>query len=111
MDWRRRETYGPLTELPRKAWAWEFLRRNPDFHGAWRTAADQVAIDTEDGLTVITVPEEGPLRQWGVLFRRCIIGRRDGRFRILGPRPLPARPPCDCNTGATVVAFKRVSAL
>ncbi|WP_425293929.1 transcriptional regulator domain-containing protein [Mesorhizobium japonicum] len=30
-DWRRHEAYHYARRLPRTAWAWEFLRRNPQF--------------------------------------------------------------------------------
>ncbi|WP_353642639.1 DUF6499 domain-containing protein [Mesorhizobium sp. WSM2239] len=30
-DWRHRSAYDYASRLPRTAWAWEFLRRNPQF--------------------------------------------------------------------------------
>jgi hypothetical protein len=34
-DWRHAESYQYTTELPRLAWAWEFLRRNPKYRAEW----------------------------------------------------------------------------
>ncbi len=34
-DWRQPETYAFTTHLTREQWAWEFLRRNPDYRRSW----------------------------------------------------------------------------
>jgi len=34
-DWQRRDSYHWTTQLPRRAWAWELLRRNADYRAAW----------------------------------------------------------------------------
>ena len=36
-DWRDADTYAYTQSLPRRAWAWEFLRRNP----AYRRSAER----------------------------------------------------------------------
>lgn len=36
--WHDRRTYAYTQHLSRDAWAWEFLRRNPDYRAAWRRA-------------------------------------------------------------------------
>lgn len=110
MDWHRRETRNPLEAFSRKAWAWEFLRRNPEFHGAWRATTDRAVIEIHDALTVVTVPPGGRIRQWGVLFRRRASDRCDGGYGVLGSGELPAGPSGDRRAGATVVAFGRISA-
>jgi hypothetical protein len=38
-DWRRPETYAFTAHLTREQWAWEFLRRNPDYRRAWAAFA------------------------------------------------------------------------
>lgn len=110
MDWQRRETRNPLEVLSRKAWAWEFLRRNPAFHGAWRATTDQAAIEIRGALTVVKVPSGGHIRQWGVLFRRRATDRCDNGVRVLGSGVLPASTSRSRRAGATVVAFRRTSA-
>ena len=71
-DWRRRESYRYTAALPRRGWAWEFLRRNPDYRrdaAALSTAAAMEACD--DGLTVLTAgAARRALARWGLLFRR-----------------------------------------
>ncbi|BAV64081.1 DUF2285 domain-containing protein [Sphingobium cloacae] len=34
LDWRNPASYRPLLDLDRSGWAWEFLRRNPDYRKA-----------------------------------------------------------------------------
>jgi hypothetical protein len=43
-DWRDPENYRWMNTLPRTAWAWEFLRRNPTYHGDY---ASHMAGDGE----------------------------------------------------------------
>ncbi len=50
-DWRDPENYRWMTELPRTAWAWEFLRRNPSYRGdyAGHLAASCASNQSEHG--------------------------------------------------------------
>jgi hypothetical protein len=38
-DWREPETYAFTAHLTREQWAWEFLRRNPEYRQAWAAFA------------------------------------------------------------------------
>ena len=55
-DWRSKESYAYTMNLTRLGWAWEFLRRNPDFQADYRKAPQQCARALQ-----------GDLRRWGVL--------------------------------------------
>ena len=71
-DWRRRAVYGYTAALPRRAWAWEFLRRNGTYRRAWAEASAAVAIETPaPNLTVMTAGAElREMAHWGLFFRR-----------------------------------------
>lgn len=34
--WQDPDAYGWVMDLPRLGWAWEFLRRDPEYRSAWR---------------------------------------------------------------------------
>ncbi|WP_449232607.1 transcriptional regulator domain-containing protein [Azospirillum doebereinerae] len=61
-DWRSAAAYADAVSLPLSGWAWEFLRRNPDYRGETRAAAA-----TPEGRIAVG-------RRWGLSCRR-------------GPRP------------------------
>jgi hypothetical protein len=67
--WWLPRTYCWIAGVPRKACAWEFLRRNPDYRAAW--AASRSAYRLEEripGVTVINaVRTEVSARPWGLL--------------------------------------------
>lgn len=67
--WWLPQTYRWIAGVPRKACAWEFLRRNPDYRAAW--AASSSARRSEErkaGLTVINAAHvDIDARQWGLL--------------------------------------------
>jgi hypothetical protein len=58
-DWRNPESYRWMSSLPRTAWAWEFLRRNPDYHSDY---ARHVV-----GLTSGNEPDHIAALPWGLL--------------------------------------------
>jgi len=71
-DWRRPGSYEDTQAFSRRAWAWEFLRRNRAYRQAWSAAAAHVAIETPaPGLVVVTagaeVVDQG---RCGVFFQR-----------------------------------------
>lgn len=70
-DWRRDATYDYTDALPRRAWAWEFLRRERDFQQAWSETSDTVAIETPaPNVTVMTAGAElRDMARWGLFFR------------------------------------------
>ncbi|WP_352964220.1 DUF6499 domain-containing protein [Mesorhizobium sp. M1393] len=94
-DWRRHEAYHYARRLPRTAWAWEFLRRNPQFqrdHAKIAPSACIVGAQADMKIIELTTGSSF-LRQWSLLFRGCAtIGRHVGK-RFLGSarlRPCPA---------------------
>lgn len=69
--WRQDARYRYTDTLPRRAWAWEFLRRNPDYRKTWAdvSAAAKIEFPTP-GLTRITASAElDELARWGIFFR------------------------------------------
>ncbi|QCO05898.1 hypothetical protein D3867_28965 (plasmid) [Azospirillum argentinense] len=57
-DWRSAAVYADAASLPVAGWAWEFLRRNPEYRAATRAAAQRSADHGAVG------------RRWGLSFRR-----------------------------------------
>jgi hypothetical protein len=51
-------------------WAWEYLRRNPDFHSSWQKARRAFEIITESATrkVVIAHKKPNPFEPWGCLF-------------------------------------------
>lgn len=64
-DWRspKRDSY--LQRLDRAGFAWEFLRRNPDYQGDYETIIQGGASDADAG----GVTNEALVRRWGLSFR------------------------------------------
>ncbi|HEY4971175.1 MAG TPA: DUF6499 domain-containing protein, partial [Steroidobacteraceae bacterium] len=58
-DWRDPKNYDWMTALPRTAWAWEFLRRNPEYR---RVYAAHLGDVTDRGL-----PSHRGALPWGLL--------------------------------------------
>jgi hypothetical protein len=38
VDWEREEAFDYADDLTLPQWAWEFLRRDPDYHESWESA-------------------------------------------------------------------------
>ncbi|MBF5093747.1 hypothetical protein F1643_03790 [Azospirillum sp. INR13] len=57
-DWRSAAAYADTAALPVAGWAWEFLRRNPEYRAGTRAAAPRSAEHAAVG------------RRWGLSFRR-----------------------------------------
>ncbi|MEW5424053.1 DUF6499 domain-containing protein [Amorphus sp. 3PC139-8] len=70
--WRHRAAYGYTASLPRRGWAWEFLRRDGAYRRAWADASAAVAVETRSpNLTVMTARAElREMAHWGLFFRR-----------------------------------------
>jgi hypothetical protein len=47
-EWRDSKSYSWITTLPRRAIAWEFLRRSPSYREAYFAQQDQKADDRSD---------------------------------------------------------------
>ncbi|WP_159587935.1 transcriptional regulator domain-containing protein [Chelativorans xinjiangense] len=71
-DWQDRGAYDYTERLTRRGWAWEFLRRNPDFQKDLARGLSRAAwLETESGVVVIRLaPSDVDLSQWGLLFCR-----------------------------------------
>lgn len=91
-DWRDPEQYRHLLDLDRAGWAWEWLRRNPDYA---RIVPERPAAEPERNgaaeFAVLPPANAGEYAQWGLTFRggagtRC--GARAGglaqRIRSVG---------------------------
>ncbi|WP_419910315.1 transcriptional regulator domain-containing protein [Hoeflea sp.] len=78
-DWRDGESYASLHGMDRTGWAWQWLRRNPDFAAtsgrmppgprqSGKTAAER---QTEAGqLRIIRIEDPGFVEDRGVFFHR-----------------------------------------
>src|SRR3546814_15732338 len=85
-DWHRPGSYEETQAFSRRAWAWEFLRRNRAYRQAWSDAAAHAVIETTaPGLVVVTAGAElaGP-RRGGCLFQRFSLRRRRNHPRLAG---------------------------
>jgi len=92
-DWRRRAAYDYTAVLPRRGWAWEFLRRDAAYRQAWSEASAAVAIERPaPNLTVMTARTELPeLADWCLFFRRCARADSDRGRCLLGFARVSAR--------------------
>lgn len=56
--------------LNKPEWAWEYLRRNPEFRTAWRKASNAFEIVTESATRKIVIShgKTNPFEPWGCLF-------------------------------------------
>ena len=60
-DWRSADTYSELLDSDAAAFAWEYLRRNPEYRRDYEALADFAAREASHSPTV--------RRRWGVCFR------------------------------------------
>ena len=69
-NWKDDHRYDYTARLARREWAWEFLRRNPDFCEAWRVCQLEYGIVGYDaGTTMLVSQYETPrLSEWGLLY-------------------------------------------
>jgi hypothetical protein len=63
---------------PRRAWAWEFLRRNADFRRSLEQARGHVEVEREGMLTIVRLakPAYEAMARWEALFRQLDRRRR-----------------------------------
>ena len=70
-DWQDEKTYGYALHLTRRGWAWEFLRRNPEFQRALTCLLEQAEyVERRSDVDVIRSPHD--LTQWGLMFRKLL---------------------------------------
>lgn len=60
-NWRSSATYEYLNELDPAEFAWEYLRRNPEYRRDYRTAIRQEPASDDDA--------EASTQPWGLRFR------------------------------------------
>jgi hypothetical protein len=69
-DWRDPASYNYTRDLTREGWAWEFLRRNPNYRKSWRDQVDPAATDrTESSKARVASPAvvSPAAAAWGLL--------------------------------------------
>lgn len=78
-DWTNAEDYAWTDILTRREWAWEFLRRNPDFQAAWQIARLEYGIAgyTAQTTFIVSQHQTPSLSQWGCLY--CSSPEQDSR--------------------------------
>ncbi len=87
IDWRRPETYEKIHDLDAVGFAWEYLRRNPDYRRAY--------IDSGDTTTAFGHEIPSPVRHWGLSFpgrSRAFNQRTSSVLVIIGCAG--CHPPC-----------------
>src|SRR5579871_2937197 len=88
-DWRFADACTCLDDFGSTAFAWEFLRRNSDYHQTYRSIAHEAEANPEFS--------EPVAQRWGLRFR-C----RSGPPRRPRQRRVAASPPsrhCSCRAG------------
>ena len=60
-DWRSPDTYSDLLDSDAAAFAWEYLRRNPEYRRDYAALADSTTHETSNNLMM--------RRRWGACFR------------------------------------------
>lgn len=82
-DWTKAEDYAWLNLLSRREWAWEFLRRNPDFQAAWNSARLEYGVAGYMAQTtmIFSIEETSILTQWGCLY--CSSPEQDSRETVV----------------------------
>jgi hypothetical protein len=82
-DWTKADDYAWLNLLSRREWAWEFLRRNPDFRAAWQSARLEygVAGYTAQTTMIASIEETPSLTQWGCLY--CSTPEQNSREAVV----------------------------
>jgi hypothetical protein len=69
-NWQQSDTYNYADDLVRADWAWEALRRNPQFRKSWHDAQRHFEIiEHRDHLRVIgCFTDSRTLQRWGCLY-------------------------------------------
>ena len=82
-DWRDEDAYAELEKLDRRGFAWEYLRRNPDYRRERKSGGDAEARIV-GGVSVLhaTPPAIPPI--WGLRFRGVTGHRRVDGQNLLG---------------------------
>jgi hypothetical protein len=60
-DWRSADSYSEALNYDAAAFAWEYLRRNPEYRSDYAALVGSISLATRDTLAM--------RRRWGVCFR------------------------------------------
>lgn len=82
-DWRDEASYAYLPPVDRRGFAWEWLRRNREYHARF---AERPPIKGEmmERIAVIRAKQDDDASRWGLLFRRIAKPARHRRTPLLG---------------------------
>ena len=69
--WQNRDAYEYTIKLTRRGWAWEFLRRNPEFQSDLARALKQARY-VEGRPNIDVIESQVDLTRWGLLFRKLL---------------------------------------
>ena len=89
-DWSKAQAYAYTDALSAREWAWEFLRRNPEFRTACQRSSLVMALENE---AATSLADYLALSAWGVIFRRSSRHSRPPSAHPVGPRSLLDRVP------------------
>jgi transcriptional regulator len=82
-DWRDPASYEYTRDLTREGWAWEFLRRNPNYRKSWRDQLGPATDRTKKTKARVAAPAavSAAAAVWGLLSfrgsRLCCAARGD----------------------------------
>ncbi len=93
-DWQDGAHYAPLLEVDRAGWAWEWLRRNPDYAGEAPNARVSSTRFGRAEVTIIRNADSGEGARWGLTFCRVPHPARDVGTVGMGCRQRRFRPEC-----------------
>ena len=93
-DWRQPDTYYRWAcSLPNLGWAWEFLRRNPDYQVE---SSGAPLLDPANGMLAIATSRYGAASaaSWGLICFRGFASRCETCHRLLAIGSLSVGPSC-----------------
>lgn len=68
-DWKNEDEYKYMDNHTPELWAWEFLRRNPEYQKDWN---DTLKMFKKDGHPTEKLPFKGARAKWGLYFDEII---------------------------------------
>jgi hypothetical protein len=93
-DWRDAEQYRHMLDLDRAGWAWEWLRRNPDYAGLRQERPVQYRGRTAQPASAVPqLTIDSAALRWGLCFHRGAGSPRPPRPGNVGRRKRSIRTP------------------
>jgi hypothetical protein len=70
VDWEREDAFDYADDLTLPEWAWEFLRRDPDYRKSWESARAGFAVTAHDRQSTLMDATDAAARlsEWGCLY-------------------------------------------